>query len=199
MQALIDAAAAQSEHAPWAYLLELWSQPNPAAAARAAAGCAFAQADGLYCVRGLARLDRLVALERPVLLRLRAGPAQAWAVLLGADSRRVRVWLGGRRVEIDRITLPRHWNGEYAALWRGPTGLTLPLGADSARLAWLQRELGPGYVAQAGAADDATLQAAVRRLQADRGLAVDGVPGPETLMALAADDGPGPRLAERLD
>ena len=41
--------------------------------------------------------------------------------------------------------------------------------------------------------------AAVRRLQADRGLGVDGIAGPETLMALAADDAGGPRLAESLE
>ena len=195
--AIADAAA--QPNAAWGRLLALWSRPAGEAQSQAAAECRVAQDPGFYSVRGLARLDRLVALERPVLLRLGDSASAAWAVLQAADARRVRLWLGGRVVDIDRLALARHWNGEYAALWQGPAGLDVPLAADGPGMAWLRRELAPHYLAPDAARDDATLQAAVRRLQADRGLATDGVPGPETLMALAADDPGGPRLDPTLE
>jgi general secretion pathway protein A len=54
----------------------------------------------------------------------------------------------------------------------------------------------PGYTGQA-VLDDA-MRNAVRGFQQSRGLAADGVIGPETLLALAAHD-PGPRLRTALD
>ena len=48
---------------------------------------------------------------------------RAWAVLLGADARKVRLQLGQQRFDIDRSLLQAHWNGDYAALWVGQTEL----------------------------------------------------------------------------
>lgn len=48
-----------------------------------------------------------------------------------------------------------------------------------------------------GARFDAAAVAATRGYQRARGLPFDGVPGPETLMALAGDDA-GPRLSREL-
>ena len=66
-----------------------------------------------------------------MLLHLRNGARDAWAVLLGADATRVRLSLDGQAVAIDRITLARLWNGDYTALWRGPADLALPLADNS--------------------------------------------------------------------
>jgi general secretion pathway protein A len=120
--------------------------------------------------------------------------------LLGADAMRVRLSLDGEAVDIDRIALSRRWTGEYAALWRGPADLVLPLADNTPAMTWVRDHLTPRYLGvDAVAAFDETMQAAVQRFQNDRGLASDGVIGPETLMALAAQDDNGPHLLKALE
>ncbi|MBW3551717.1 MAG: signal peptidase I, partial [Proteobacteria bacterium] len=98
--------------------------------ALAASACAPAAVTGtpgqrMYCLHAPARpdkphLDKLVAQDRPVLLRLRDGVHTAWAVLTGSDSLHVRLWLTDGEIITDRLALARVWDGEHLALWRGP-------------------------------------------------------------------------------
>ncbi len=192
--------AATSPEDPWRHLLLLWQAPH-AIDARTAAACAPTIAPGLYCLRGRARLDKLAAQGRPALLRLQAHGREAWAVLLGADAVGVRLWLGGGVVDTDRIALERAWSGDHVTLWRAPSAMAEPLLTDARgpALEWVRSALAPRYVAANRAPVlDSAMVAAVRRFQADRGLLSDGVIGPETLLALAADE-PGPRLQRVLE
>lgn len=82
--------------------------------------------DQVHCVQGRSRLDTLLAVDRPILLRLHASntvpehPA-------GADARGWRaVELGGQRFDVDRQVLQAQWDGSYAGLWRGPAVLDTP-------------------------------------------------------------------------
>ena len=184
----------------WQHLLGLWSLPAEAITVDPAGPCTPAAQAEVHCVQGRARLDTLLALDRPILLRLQDGRARAWAVLLGADARNARVRIGGRTVDLDRVLLQSRWNGDYAGLWRGPAMLSAPLRVDSAGPAvdWVRRQLSPtGNVATGVPYDDA-LRASVRQLQDARGLPADGIAGPLTLMALSSDT-PGPRLKRALD
>ncbi|MGI8560832.1 MAG: AAA family ATPase [Luteimonas sp.] len=199
------AAASSDPTTAWARLLSDWDLPHTQDDATAATGCAPVLATGVYCTRGRAGLDRLSAVGRPVLLRLREGPDDAWGLLLGVDARRARLWLDGRAIDVDRIALQASWNGEYAAVWRGDPVLAdmvlrpSSLGRDGPGVAWLRAHLAPRFL-EPGSGDgafDATLEAAVRRFQRAHALADDGVAGPETLFALAAD-APGPRLDQEL-
>lgn len=193
-------AAEPASPLAWKLLLESWKLPSDNLSISIAASCPFAISADAYCLRARGALDRFVALDRPALLRLRSGANEAWALLLGADARRVRLSLDGRAIDVDRITLARHWNGEYAALWRGPDGLTLPLADNSPSMIWVRDRLTTRYLpVDAVAVLDADMQAAVRRFQGDNGLANDGVIGPETLMALAAHEAGGPRLPRGLE
>lgn len=190
--------AAATPLAPWQALLALWQLPAGAADAARAARCAPQLAPGVYCLRARADLDALVAIGRPVLLRLptRAGPA--WGLLLGGDALRVRLQLGQVQVDVPRVALQRAWTGDYAALWRAPPDLPVPLARDAdAATAWLRHRLADPAVAPAGATA-AGLDVAVRRFQAAHGLAADGVVGPQTLFALTAA-APGPHLQPALD
>ena len=132
------------------------------------------------------------------MLRLHGGERDAWALLLGADAVKLRLQLGPQTVDIDRIVLARTWRGEYAALWRAPDGVQPPFaaGQDGAAVEWIRARLQPAYAGPPVL--DAAMLDAIRRFQATRGIATDGVIGPETLMALAADDG-GPRLRTVLE
>jgi general secretion pathway protein A len=180
----------------WSALLKLW---NSGADANVASACPPAIEAGLYCLRGTATLDKLFAQGRPALLRLRApNGASDWALLLGADAVRARMQLGEATFDLDRVALQRAWTGEYVALWRGPETLVetpTPDGRGPA-VDWVQAHLEPAYAGPAVL--DAAMRDAVRTFQQSRGLATDGVIGPETLLALGARD-PGPRLRTHLD
>ncbi|MGY0650446.1 AAA family ATPase [Luteimonas sp. A537] len=199
----IAAAGHASRDAPWQALLTAWSLPHTVEDARAASGCAPELAAGTYCVRGTAHLDRLIAIGRPALLELDAGNASAWALLQGSDGRRARLLLDDAVTDVDRATLQQAWSGRYAALWRSSAGL-LPApvrGADGTSVDWLRERLvreGVAAAAAPGTPFDAALADSVRRFQRARGLAIDGVVGPETLFALASGDA-GPRLLRQLD
>ena len=189
----------------WNQLLGLWAVRAQETTPSAAAACPPALAPGLYCLRGRASLDKLSALGRPALLRLQTAEGEAWAVLLGADALRVRLWLGGGRFDTDRLALERYWRGDYAAIWRGPAFLLPPPAAGDSGPAvdWIHdrlRDRAGLDTPEAGPAVlDASSQAAVRRLQTAHGLVADGVVGPETLLALAARDSEGPQLRRGLD
>ncbi|MFC5576604.1 AAA family ATPase [Lysobacter niabensis] len=199
LAARIDGAAPASPLA-WKQLLELWKLSSDDASIGIASQCPFAIAIDAYCLRARGPLDRLVAQDRPALLHLRHGARDAWALLLGADARNVRLSLDGRALDVDRIALSRHWNGEYTTLWRGPDGLALPLADNSPAMPWVRNHLTTHYLpVDAVAALDANMRAAVQRFQGDSGLASDGVIGPETLMALASRDEDGPRLLKGLE
>ena len=183
----------------WQHLLALWSLPAGSITVDPAGPCTPATGD-VHCVRGRAKLGSLLALDRPQLLRLQDGDASAWALLLGADTRNVRLRIGTRTFDLDRVLLQSRWTGDYAGLWRGPAFLsTTPrLNQSSPAVDWLRQRLSPNGNAAPGAPYDAALRAQVTTLQDARGLPADGIAGPLTLMALA-DDPPGPRLLRVLD
>ncbi len=105
----------------WQSLLGLWALPAESITVDPAGPCtpAAAAATEVHCVQGQTRLDTLLALDRPSLLRLRAGGADAWALLLGADARAARLRIGTRTFELDRMLLQSCWDGEFVALWVG--------------------------------------------------------------------------------
>ncbi|UNK49262.1 AAA family ATPase [Lysobacter sp. S4-A87] len=182
----------------WGQLLARWQLPAGANEIAAAAACPPMLATDVYCLRGRASLDALIAQDRPVLLLLKHDGASTWSTLEGADARQVRLRMGNDLVAIDRIALQQFWDGEHAALWRAPAFLadTPRLGGQGAATDWVRARLQPRYLpAQAGAATfDIAMQEAVRRFQRDHGLASDGLVGPATLLALAATGTDGPRL-----
>ena len=102
----------------WQALLAQWHLPADSITVDPVGPCTAASND-VHCVQGRARLDILLALDRPSLLRLRAGGASAWALLLGADARKARLRIGARTFDLDRMLLQSHWNGEFVALWTG--------------------------------------------------------------------------------
>ena len=190
----------------WRALLSLWQLPASSADAVAVAGCTALVAVDVRCLHGLAGLDKLAVQGRPALLRLRGNDSDAWLLLLGVDAQKVRLQLGDRVFDTDRIALERVWAGEYLALWRAPTAMaSMPAtalvgGARGPMVDWVHERLPPrGPTAGDGPVRlDAAMRDAVRRYQRARGLTADGVIGPETLMALSSGEA-GPRLLRVLE
>lgn len=192
------AANAGSVLPAWQALLAQWSLPANAITVDPSGPCKRLQ-DQVHCIQGRSRLDTLLAVDRPILLRLHTGNTGAWALLLGADARNVRLELGGQRFDVDRQVFQAQWDGSYAGLWRGPAVLDIApsTGSVGPAVNWLWLRLLP-QSASADAPYDATLRDAVRSFQNARGLPADGVAGPLTLMALA-NGLPGPHLLRALD
>jgi general secretion pathway protein A len=163
------AAADPASLLPWQALLAAWQLPTDSPDVAIAAQCAPTLAPDVYCLRSHGSLDKLAAIGRPVMLRLRSGDHDAWALLLGIDGLRVRMRLGDAVLDVQRVALQPLWSGEYAAFWRATSQSAPP--PDGAE---------------------------IRRFQVAHGLAADGVVGPETRFALSAD-APGPRLLQGLD
>ena len=184
----------------WRALLASWQLPTDDSDVAIAMHCAPILAPGVYCLHGRAGLDKLSAIGRPALLRLRAGGSDGWALLLGVDALRARIRIGDTIHDVPRVVLQSAWNGEYTTIWRAPADVVAPLapGSVGTTAQWLQQHLSPGPAASpATATIDADTLADVRRFQAAHGLVADGIIGPETLFALSAAD-PGPQLLSEL-
>ncbi|MCK7594431.1 ExeA family protein [Pseudomarimonas salicorniae] len=199
------ADASYSQQGAWTNLLALWTVRAEEVDVSTAMRCAPQPAPGLYCLRGAGNLAKLETLRRPVILRLSAGEREGWAVLLGLSRSRARLSLGGESIDVSRRDLERSWLGEYFALWQAPAFLpsgTLKSGDSGPGVEWLQQRLvSRGLLAATRhpALYDSSVEASVRSLQAAHGLVPDGIVGPETLLALAADQPGGPRLRTRLE
>ena len=100
--------------------------------------------------------------------------------------------LGGAQRQIGIGDLSRSWFGDYVLLWRPATGGSQPLalGARNARVRWLRDSLRRvnGLPADERANDrfDAELATLVEDFQRKNRLAVDGIAGVQTQVALDA-------------
>jgi len=201
--ALRIADAGPSLLVSWNRLLSLWALRASRIDASNASRCPPVLTPGVFCLRGSASLSKLARLGRPVILHLHSADNEAWGVLLGVDALRARLSLGGERIEVDRVQLERYWDGQFVAIWRAPEFVELPLkqGDTGAAVDWLRGEVILGHANElvGPARFDDELATAVKRVQALYDLLPDGVVGPETLLALVADDGDGPQLRTRLD
>lgn len=183
-------------------LLSMWALRAERVDVVTASQCPPVLAPGVYCLHGEANLSKLASLGRPVLLHLRDSGRDAWVLLLGVDALRVRIWLAGASVTVERVALEARWNGEFIAIWRAPDYVLLPMriGDSGPAIDWLHARLALPAAERSGPSrfDENTL-IAVKRLQARHGLLADGIVGPETLLAVIADQAIGPQLRTRLE
>ncbi|MDY6798091.1 MAG: AAA family ATPase [Pseudomonadota bacterium] len=171
--------------------------------------CDFATRVGLDCMRRQGSRSSLELVNRPVILTLRdSNGDQSHTVLRRLNGSKATIQLEqGRQETVDFASLERYWYGHYLALYRLPEHRRKPLGdADREREENIWLETRMMALAGALAKDPAeeqrirqlSLEERVRWYQRRRGLEVDGIPGPMTVVQIHNDlDTPGPRLRER--
>jgi general secretion pathway protein A len=155
--------------------------------------CSQAQQVNLECLTQRGSLAQLRLFNRPAILNIVDSSGKAHQlVLVGLDEEKARVDLGGGQREVGIGDLSRAWFGDYVLLWQPGTGGSQPLGlgARSARVRWLRDSLRRvnGLPADEAGNDrfDNELAAQVEDFQRKHRLAVDGIAGVQTQVALDA-------------
>jgi general secretion pathway protein A len=155
--------------------------------------CSQALQAGLECLTQRGSLAQLRLFNRPAVLNVIDSTGRAHQVVLaGLDDEHAQVDLGGAQREIGIGDLSRSWFGDYVLLWRPAVGGSQPLalGARNARVRWLRDSLRRvnGLPAEPVPNDrfDPELVTLVEEFQRRNRLAVDGIAGVQTQVALDA-------------
>jgi len=155
--------------------------------------CSQALQSGLECLTQRGSLAQLRLFNRPAVLNvIDSGGRSHQLVLAGLNDEHAQVHLGGAQREIGIGDLSRSWFGDYILLWKPAAGGSEPLalGARNARVKWLRDSLRRvnGLPAEEPANDryDAALVSLVEEFQRRNRLAVDGIAGVQTQVALDA-------------
>jgi general secretion pathway protein A len=184
---------------PIAELLQLWGyEPDQAA------DCTSIRALGLACERSRERWSDLRLFDRPAALKLTIDGQQRYALITGIDDEYAVVQGGDTQRRVPIADLDERWSGDLVMLWRLPPGGAEMVGPGSVgeTVQWLRERLAAlpdaTLTEATGQRYDGALQAAVREFQSGRGLAVDGIAGPRTLILLnnALADSELPRLSQ---
>jgi general secretion pathway protein A len=155
--------------------------------------CSQAMQSGLECLTQRGSLAQLRLFNRPAVLNvIDSKGAGHQVVLAGLDDEHALVDLGGAQREIGIGDLSRAWFGDYVLLWKPAVGASQPLalGSRDARVRWLRDSLRRvnGLPSEEPASDrfDQSLVTLVEDFQRRNRLAVDGIAGVQTQVALDA-------------
>lgn len=154
--------------------------------------CHAAARNALYCFIGRNGLTEIRQLDRPVVLTLQDDANEKYyALLLGLGRATALLQIGDRRETVTLAALAKRWRGGFTSLWRGPAGYARPiaLGDRGDAVDWAAARLAValgGVVPPPGIVFDAAASARVREFQLTQGLVPDGLPGPRTMIWLAA-------------
>nr|WP_207148778.1 ExeA family protein [Lamprobacter modestohalophilus] len=169
-----------------------------------AADCYGMSTLGLECERSRERWSDLRLFDRPAVLQLLIDGQERYALITGIDDEFAVLQRGETLRRVPIATLDERWSGDVLMLWRLPPDGVRMIGPGTSgdTVRWLRAQL--AALPDASLTDtsspryDANLKAAVREFQAGRGLAVDGIAGPRTLILLnnALADSEIPRLSQ---
>ena len=184
----------------WGELLARWQVSSKETSVANAINCDAVIFPGFACVSGRGSLDQLRRFDRPIILELDDANAKQQVLLVGTGDEDVRLFLGGKYVELTREAFEHVWNGRFYAVFRVDPAMPAKLarGDSGDGLAWALERLPPDPAATSAtppAAFDRSVETRVLTLQRRFGIAADGVIGPETMFALSSLDKDGPHLA----
>jgi len=151
----------------------------------------FAQNNGLTCEAPVPSLDSLLAIDLPVLTRIRSGDQELWVAGVGVENGKLRITTDGSATRlVSREVFRERFAGEAIVVWRDPPpdAPKLRRGMDGPAVAELQRDLvavGRLWGEPSGMYDEETKRA-VTRLQVETGIKVDGIVGKQVRMVLSS-------------
>ena len=184
--AQIQATWMTDEQAAWQSLADFWQLE-----AGHGTPCARAAAKGIQCYKSRGGLSQLRQLDRPAILYLEAGPHQSgYAILIGLSSADATLLVNGEARKVTLATLSLLWRGEFATMWRSPSGYRNKItpGDSGPSVDWLATQLakvhGSTSPTTPGQRYDQAMQRQVIDFQVSQGLQPDGVVGATTFMAL---------------
>jgi general secretion pathway protein A len=153
--------------------------------------CTQAASVGLACIAERGSFGQLRLYNHPAILLLHDGAGSTYQVVLSAlDDEQARLDLGGTR-PVSLGELSRYWLGDFVMLWRPVSSpvKALSSGMRGDQVRWLRQSLQRlrGAQSDGPVSDvfDAELAGEVREFQRLHQLAVDGVAGVQTQIALA--------------
>ncbi len=154
--------------------------------------CTQAASLGLACIAERGSFGQLRLYNHPAILLLHDGAGATHQVVLTAlDDEQAHLDLGsGQAVSLGELS--RYWLGDFVMLWRPVSSpvKALSSGMHGAQVRWLRQSLQRlrGEQSDAPVSDvfDADLAGEVREFQRKHQLAVDGIAGVQTQIALAS-------------
>ncbi len=180
-------------------LLQRWGH-----APEVAEDCYGVSSLGLECERSRERWSDLRLFDRPAALKLMVEGRVRYALVTGIDDEFAVLQRGETLRRVPIASLDERWSGDVLMLWRLPPGGVRMIGPGTAGdvVLWLREQL--AALPDAALTDTSTsrydteLRSVVEEFQSGRGLAVDGIAGPRTLILLnnALADREIPRLSQ---
>lgn len=183
----------------WGELLARWQVTSRETNVANAMRCDAVIFPGLACVSGRGSIDQLRRFDRPMVLELDDEHGKQQVLMVGVGDEAVRLYLGGKYVELTRDAFEHVWNGRFYAVFRIDPAMPgkLSRGDSGNGVHWLIAHLPSNGNAGSAAptAFDKNVESRVRSIQQRFGISADGVVGPETMFALSSLDTEGPHLA----
>ncbi|MBI5848268.1 MAG: AAA family ATPase [Nitrospirae bacterium] len=165
--------------------------------------CRQAASEGLQCLKGLSDLKRLVALNRPSVLKLIDDNGSSFYALLKAvQGQRITLLLADRELTVDPKELEKKWLGEYTLFWKAPPswrGEIRP-GETGRHLQWLAQLIAKKTgISRFGLKKtyDEEMVKEIKKFQLEEGLVPDGRVGVHTVIHLNSRYGVGEPLLSR--
>jgi general secretion pathway protein A len=189
LPALRQTPADANRHKAVNSLLTLWKgEPIPAAAATMEESLNSSREQKFEVARLQGDLDGLLRLRLPLILEIIDGLDVRYLLLLGREEGGVRVAIDNdKALIIAPAQIAPYWKNRAYLLWKNPLDLSirqgqLATGREIMNLQSLLNDAGKS-VPRSGRYDEVT-SAAIRAFQAEQQLAVDGIAGLQTLIAL---------------